>query len=229
MAVAGCAGTPRPPDAALAEGPPVALVGVVLRGWHAEIVLPAEVATAGPLADLAGVWPAAHLAFGFGQRDYLLSADQSLGDMLRALLPGAGAMMLAGHSLPPEAVFGPERSVLVPVTAAGLERLTGFIAAGFARDAAGRPVPIGDRRARTGSVIYASVLRYSAGYTCNTWAAEALARAGLPVRAEGVVLAGQVLDRARRAADALPPPRRGVVGKVPSIAARRPACPSRAT
>ncbi len=213
----------------MAEGPPAASIGVILRGWHAEIVLPAEIAMAGPLGDLASAWPAAHLAFGFGQRDYLLSADQSLGDMLRALLPGEGAMMLAGHPLPPEAMVGPERSVAVPVTAAGLARLMGFIAAGFARDAAGRPLPIGDRRARTGSVIYASGLRYSAGYTCNTWAAEALARAGLPVRAEGVVLAEQVLDQARRAAGALPPLRRGVVEGAVPIAARRPACPDRAT
>jgi hypothetical protein len=49
-------------------------------------------------------------------------------------------------------------------------------------------------------VFYASADTYSLAHTCNTWTAEALQTGGAEVRADGVVLAGQVMDRARAAA-----------------------------
>ena len=45
------------------------------------------------------------------------------------------------------------------------------------------------------SVFYASTGTYNLAHTCNTWTAEALRVAGLPVNAAGVVFAGQVLDQ----------------------------------
>ena len=53
-----------------------------------------------------------------------------------------------------------------------------------------------------GSLFYVSTRTYSAGYTCNTWTAEALQTAGLPVHADGVVFADEVADQARRIAAA---------------------------
>ena len=47
------------------------------------------------------------------------------------------------------------------------------------------------------SVFFASTGTYNLGHTCNTWTAEALRVAGLPVTAAGVVFAGQVLDQLR--------------------------------
>jgi hypothetical protein len=45
------------------------------------------------------------------------------------------------------------------------------------------------------SVFYASAGTYNLSHTCNTWTAEALRVAGLPVNAAGVVFAGQVLGQ----------------------------------
>jgi Protein of unknown function (DUF2459) len=47
------------------------------------------------------------------------------------------------------------------------------------------------------SRFYAATGRYSAVRTCNTWTAAALQFAGLPVRAGGVLFAGQVERRVR--------------------------------
>jgi Protein of unknown function (DUF2459) len=49
-----------------------------------------------------------------------------------------------------------------------------------------------------GSGYFNAVPRYSAFHTCNTWAAEALKAAGLPVRSRGVALAGQLWRQSRR-------------------------------
>jgi len=55
------------------------------------------------------------------------------------------------------------------------------------------------RRIGTGpypqSASYASSGTYNLAHTCNTWTAEALRTAGLPVNAAGVVFSGQVLDQ----------------------------------
>jgi hypothetical protein len=56
-----------------------------------------------------------------------------------------------------------------------------------------------------GSLFYASSGTYSGFYTCNTWTADALRVGGLPVSSDGVLFAGQVMDRARRAASLVPP------------------------
>jgi hypothetical protein len=77
-----------------------------------------------------------------------------------------------------------------------MARLQHYLAASFERDAAGAA-----RRLRdgpyAGAVYFAAALRYSAGFTCNTWTAEALREAGLPVRVGGVVFAGQVMEQLR--------------------------------
>jgi len=52
------------------------------------------------------------------------------------------------------------------------------------------------------SVFYTSTGTYNLGHTCNTWTAEALRVAGLPVNAAGVVFAGQVLDQLPRILEA---------------------------
>jgi hypothetical protein len=49
-----------------------------------------------------------------------------------------------------------------------------------------------------GSLYYESEARYSALHTCNTWTAEALKSAGLPVRSGGVIFAGQLWPEAAR-------------------------------
>jgi hypothetical protein len=87
----------------------------------------------------------------------------------------------------------------------GLARLSNYLWAAFERSAVGTtrrlaagPVP--------GSVFYAATGTYSSSYTCNTWTAEGLRVAGVPVTPTGVVFVGQLTDQLRssgaRAAEA---------------------------
>jgi hypothetical protein len=77
--------------------------------------------------------------------------------------------------------------------------LQGFIGRTFAwRDGAIEPVLPGSHAVGSYSAYYESVQRYSALHTCNTWAAEALKSAELPVSSSGVEFAWQLWEQVRR-------------------------------
>lgn len=185
----------------MAAGPYGILVHVVRRGWHTDIAVP----VAGPgwalipeLASLARDFPGLrHLVFGFGDRAYLLEPGAGPLAMLRALLPGRGAILLTALAATPEAAFGPGAVVALPLAGPEFSRLQQFLAGSLDRAGLGpgdrlRPIAAGPY---PGSVFHASTITYAATYTCNTWTAEALAVAGLPLHADGIVLAQQVMAR----------------------------------
>ncbi len=205
FAPSGCA--TRPEAAQPAAGPEAstgfAEIHVIARGWHTDIGLPA--AAFGPaLAGLARDFPnARHLVFGFGDRGYLLDRAPSPVRTLLALLPGPGAVLLTALASPPEAAFGAANVVALPLSRTEFERLEMFIAGSldWARrdERMGRLQPIAEGP-YPGSVFHASSMTYSATYTCNTWTAEALAVAGLPVSATGILFTVQIMAQAQRAA-----------------------------
>jgi len=202
LAAAGC-GTVRPgasPGAA-APGDATATLHVLALGWHTEVVLP--VRGGGPLAAVERAHPGArHLAFGFGLRDFFTAAAPDLGDYLLGLMPGPAAVLAVPLPVAPDVAMPAAESVALRVTPAGLDGAARFVRDHIAVDAAtGAPVSIGPAPWR-GGVFYASPVRYALTYTCNTWTADALAAAGLPVSADGVVFAGQMMERARAAAAA---------------------------
>lgn len=197
LPVAACATRPAPP-----ADPPVPAteaVQVIRREWHVDIGL-AVPDLQGGLAVIAATWPGARaMIFGFGERAYLLSRHRSLADMAMALIPGPGAMLVTGLAVPPADAFGPDAVVTLRATPAGFARLQRYLAESFEWTPDGAPRRLSEGP-YAGAVFYAAARRYSAGFTCNTWAAEALAEAGLPVRADGVLFAHQVMRQARRAA-----------------------------
>ena len=198
LATAGCATRPPPPLGA-ADAPASEVVFLVQRDWHTDIGL-AVADLQGDLATLGARWPgASHLVLGFGERAYLLSRHRSLADMAMALVPGPGAMLVTGLSVAPSAAFGAADALALRVTSEGFARLQRYLAESFEWEADGAPRRLADGP-YAGAEFYGAALTYSAGFTCNTWVAEALAQAGLPVRVRGVLFAGQVMEQARRLA-----------------------------
>ena len=197
-AAAACATRPPPP---LATGPASEAVHVVSRDWHSDIGLEVR-DLRGRLAALGANWPGARsLVLGFGERGYLLSRDRSLADMAMALLPGPGAMLVTGLSTDPAAAFGREAAIRLRVTPEGMAGLQRYLEDSFEWTDAGDPLRLSDGP-YAGAVFYGSAMTYSAGFTCNTWTAEALAQAGLPVRVGGVLFSGQVMAQVRTLAGA---------------------------
>jgi uncharacterized protein (TIGR02117 family) len=173
-------------------------IAVIVGGWHTELALPTA-AISGRLAALKrGFTGARYLVFGWGARGYYMARHPGLGDLLRAALPGPAVLLVIPLHASPAAFAGAANTLAVPISRGGARRLSQFLWGYLAKDAAGRPRRIG-AGPYPGSVFYASTGTFDLVHTCNTWTAEALHAAGVPISATGVVSAGQLLDQ-------LPPP-----------------------
>jgi uncharacterized protein (TIGR02117 family) len=167
---------------------------VISGGWHTEVGLPAE-ALGGSLRALKRDFPSArYLIFGWGARDYYMAQNFGIGDLLRAAVPGPAVMLVIPLEISPEAFFGASNVFLLHAPPDGTQRLSQFLWEYLVIEENGTPGRIGTSPYPQ-SVFYASTGTYNLGHTCNTWTAEALRAAGLPVNAAGVVFAGQVLDQ----------------------------------
>lgn len=180
MLLAGCAAIPPPAGCVTGElGPAIWLVD---RGWHTELLLPSG-AIGGPLAQATNRFPgAAFMAFGFGKRDWITAEEQDLATILSGPVPGPGVVEVTGR------VALPEGAIRLALPPGGMEGVRGFLTRSLA-DPRARPAVVSS----SGQHFHDASLRYSLAYTCNTWVAEALAAAGLPVRAAGVRLTRGVL------------------------------------
>lgn len=127
-----------------------------------------------------------HLAVGWGAREFYL-ATPTWGQMR----PGVAlrALALAPAALHVEVMPGPPvpdaDTRTLHLSRQGYRNLVAFVAASLNRDAEGRPVriPVTQENGSTGygpgSRFFEATGRFSPLHTCNTWAADALAAAGV--------------------------------------------------
>lgn len=176
-------------DGLPAIGSPVTLF-VIRRSWHTDVGF-AVADLHPPLTSLHDALPnARYLLFGFGDKRYLMSHAGGIGRLSGAVWPGEGVVLLTGLEATPEAAFGAGGVVRLTVSASQAEALEGFVWRTLeTQDGAAKLLAPGPY---DGSLYYASVVRYSGLHTCNTWTAEGLRAAGLPVRTFGVEFSGQL-------------------------------------
>jgi hypothetical protein len=197
LGLAACAGSGRLHTVAVVpERSDSLTLYVVRRRWHLDIGFAAADLT-GPLVLVRDRFPGARfILFGFGDEAYLTSRRSRFVNTLTALLPGAGLMLVTGLRVSPEKAFGEAQVATLAVpsrSAADAERLIwkGFEAAEIPGSPP-RPGPY------AGSLYFSSAIKYSAIHTCNTWVAEVLQAAGLPIQPRGIVFADQVWQRLPR-------------------------------
>jgi uncharacterized protein (TIGR02117 family) len=175
-------------------------IAVIGRGWHTDLCLAVDDMHP-PLAALASALPdASYLSFGFGERQYLLSPDPGLGEMLSALLPSRSALLMTALRAPPEEAFGEANVVRLGVSRAGAANVAAFIWESLELSPKGAPIRLRDGP-YPGSVFYAGSGTYDALTTCNTWTEMGLRRAGLPFSGRSL-FASTVMAQARRVAAA---------------------------
>lgn len=194
----GCAGTPPPVDAVPAAAPPAgaAAVAIVDRGWHTDIALPAA-ALSRPIAGVARAFPGArYLVFGFGDRVFYMSREETFGQTVAAMFPGPGVILVTGLRASPAEAFGADHVVTLGVTCAELAAITGYLQRALATPPDGLPQRLDDGP-YPGSVFYASSESYDLFHDCNRWTLAALGSGGLPAHPAGVIFAGQVMAQAR--------------------------------
>jgi hypothetical protein len=197
LALAACASVPEPsaPGASVDAGPPV-VVYVIKRSWHTDLGFAASdlhPPLAGIRTQLGG---ARYLIFGFGDRHYLIDHGGSTKGLLGAVWPGSGVVLVTGLDATPEAAFGVTEVIRLTLSATQARRLEVFVWGTLATgvDAAS----VLGAGPYDGSYYYAATVRYSGTHTCNTWTAEGLRAAGLPIHSFAVALSGQVWRQVRK-------------------------------
>ena len=190
-ALAACASPPPLPAARQGDG---ATVSVIDHGWHTDLALPADEAQ-GKLRVFRAMFPGAKtLVFGFGKRTFMIAPAHSVWDYVIGPIPGDAAVQVSALSTTAAAAYPDLEVATVALPPGGARAISDFIWSTIAHDAAGRPRLL-NAGPWPGSLFYVSRTGYSLAYTCNTWTATALERAGLPVEAGDIHLAGSLMER----------------------------------
>jgi hypothetical protein len=198
--LSACATTATPQPCAPASRA-VAVAWLVDQGWHTEIGLPAS-EISGPLGVFRDVFPGATtLMFGFGKRTFITAKVESFSELLMGPIPGPGAIQVIGLRTEPPLAFTHARVIRLSLLPGQAGRLSGFIwdAIGKTRDGRARLISQG---LFPGSLFYAASRGYGLTYTCNTWSAQALQVAGLPIDPDGISLPHGLLAQTARLGDA---------------------------
>jgi hypothetical protein len=175
-----------------------AIIYVARRGWHVDIGF-AAADLRPPLKSLLDEFPGArYLFFGFGDRHYLLAKNRGAPVLLAALWPGRGLILATGLTAPPALAFGATHVAALAVTVRQASDAQAFVWYSLAKQTDGDAVKSYAPGPYEGSLFFTAAPKYSAFHTCNTWAAETLAVAALPIQSSGVIFAGQLWSRVRR-------------------------------
>ncbi|SDD92036.1 conserved hypothetical protein [Cupriavidus sp. YR651] len=200
--LAGCVSSPAAAPAAAPEPPVETTIDVVEREWHTDVCIRTEDAGARLMPLLKGYDGSRFLCFGFGDRHYLVSRERGPMTLLSALLPGEGAILLTILRDTPAAAFSADNVVRLRISQAGSMRLQAFLGDAVQLDGSGAPVRLGDGPYE-GGLYFGATATYAGFYTCNTWTAQALRTAGVPVYGP-VLFAEGVMRQVREAAAAQP-------------------------
>jgi len=166
------------------------VIYVVRRGWHIDIGFAAGDLSP-PLASLSSRLPGArYLVFGFGDRQFLMNKDQGLPEKFAALWPGKGVVLLTGLTAPPMEAFGAGQVIALTVTAAQSRAAQAFVWNSLSKQY--QSVDPSEAGPYPGSLYFRANSGYSGFHTCNTWAAEVLKAAGMPIRSTGTIFAWQL-------------------------------------
>jgi len=191
--LSGCATSPQ----ATPSDDPATTIDVVERDWHTDVCIRTEDADARLMRLVVGYNGSHYLCFGFGDRHYLLSRERGPMTLLSALLPGAGAILLTVLRDTPAAAFGADNVVRLGISEQGIAELRDFLANAVQTDDSGKPVGLGDGP-YPGGLYFGATAQYDGFYTCNTWTADALRTAGIPIHGP-VLFADGVMRQVRSA------------------------------
>lgn len=199
--LAACETLPEPQVFSISEPPQK--IYLIRKHWHTSILLKLEdvLPYSSILRDQVGT--ADYVQVGWGDGDYFTGKSKSAAAATKALfISSYSALQLLDYNYEPFAVIPAEERVQLWVSRAGLKSLVAYIEKGFARDRQGNLISL-EAHVRNSGYFYLADRRYSLFSNCNTWSAQALQAAGLPIKARfrlapsGLFEQAQILSRSQ--------------------------------
>jgi uncharacterized protein (TIGR02117 family) len=170
---------------------------VVHDNWHAAIVFKKADLGTDLIPEAEDFSSVEYVEFSWGDADYFETPDAGILLALRAAFWSRGSVLhVVGVERTLQEHFRPAEIIQVPVSDEAFQRLGQFLSAHF--DRADSSVRATARPGLTPNArFYPSTGRFSIARTCNTWVAEALQYAGLPVTSAFVVTAANLASQVR--------------------------------
>lgn len=213
--VGGCSGGKPYVVEPAASGDPTreTRVYVVSHGWHAGLVLPADLVNAAmpELKDRFGD-AVAFYEIGWGDKGFYQAQEITTGLTLQAMFWSTGAILhVVALPSPPQDYFSESKVVDTCLTRSELDALMTFIGNSFTRDAEGHVEELGKGLYGV-SEFYDGEGRYFLLNTCNKWTAKGLRSAGMELSPAWKLTAGSVIrsvESRRKACQETEPEPRG--------------------
>lgn len=171
---------------------------VVSHGWHAGVVVHRD--------DIPiDVWPESvdfadvkYLEVGWGDRDFYQAPEFKMGNVLKAVLwPTASVLHIVGFNEPVDSFFPESEIVRLDVSESGLEQLSRYIHASYAKDDKGNTIERG-AGLYGNSRFYLSREKYHLFKTCNVWTAKAIRSTGYPISSFYALTVENLMSQAKR-------------------------------
>lgn len=174
------------------NGSPCRSVAIVHNAWHAAIVLRRTDVSEKSIPELRDFPTDQFIEFGWGDRDYFPDPQSGIFAAVKAALWSGGSVIhLVDFSDSVEIFYRGATITELRLNAAAYQRMIDYIDETFLREELSRRAP-----AAPGlfpySRFYPASRRFSLLRTCNTWVAEALEQAGLPISPTFVITAGNL-------------------------------------
>src|ERR671918_737324 len=170
---------------------------VTRSGWHSGIVIKRSDISERDLPELKDFPDADYLEFGWGDWDYFQAPDPGIGLAFKAAFWSSGSVLLVvGIKGAAESHFSGSEIVEIVLADERFRQLIDFISGTFSRPSPGLPA-----EARPGldskSRFYRAQGRFHLFRTCNTWVADGLRSAGLPI-ASSILTAEGLMGQVKR-------------------------------
>jgi len=179
------------------DGKNVRTVFIVHDAWHSAVVLRTADISAAVLPEKKDFPAAEYLEFSWGDKDYFPAPNGGVGLLLQAGFWSSGSVLhVVGFKDTVEKTFPGAEIIEIVLSEESFQGLIKFISDTFSR-----PHPPEPAEPRPGLFpngrFYSAEGKFSILRTCNTWIAEALHAAGLPISPNYVITAGNLDNQVR--------------------------------
>lgn len=174
-------------------------VEAVNLGWHVGLAFAIDDLDPADFPEIADFPDARWIEIGWGDAAFYRDPDAGIAAILEAAFASSGAVLhLVAMPAHPARYLPAAEVVAIPLDEAQFRRLVAYASGSVNRGGSARAQAIGPGLYPV-SRFYPAHGEFSLGRTCNTWVAEGLAGAGLPIEPDGVIRAGALMDRIRAA------------------------------